>query len=51
MHSFFNAFSNEPPVVVNRVDELHEAGLHTVPSLHVRPPRIDAADWTPKADR
>jgi len=84
-YSFFNAFSNDPPVVVigiggrepgdakdtgnnirrtgqfvvNLVDEasaaamnitaidfppavneLHEAGLHTLPSLHVRPPRI-----------
>ncbi len=84
-YSFFNAFSNDPPVVVigiggrepgdakdtgnnirrtgqfvvnlvdeasatamnvtaidfpPDVDELHEAGLHTLPSLHVRPPRI-----------
>src|ERR1700712_2150643 len=82
-YSFFNAFSNDPPVVVigiggsepgdakdtghnirrtgqlvvnlvdeasaaamnipaidfpPHVDELHEAGLHTLPSLHVRPP-------------
>lgn len=84
-YSFFNAFSNDPPVVVigiggrepgdakdtgnnirrtgqfvvnlvdeasaaamnvtaidfpPDVDELHQAGLHTLPSLHVRPPRI-----------
>jgi flavin reductase (DIM6/NTAB) family NADH-FMN oxidoreductase RutF len=84
-YSFFNAFSNDPPVVVigiggrepgdakdtgnnirrtgqfvvnlvdeasaaamnvtaidfpPDVDELYEAGLHTLPSLHVRPPRI-----------